>query len=241
MWNTILGVLFGLAVATTAGAAHRPQVPLKDLELLADSSLSDRTILVFLETREIGFQLDAETIARLRQRGVSEEVIRYLLQKTGVSDDPDDRVAYVWSSPYPLRYYDLHYGYGADSYFGDPILGHWTHGYHWLGHHLVAGHHFGDFVGHSYSHGSLHGSTHSSLHSSSRHSLLSSSHTSPHYDGGHLTSSHQGTHLVSHLGTGRSGHGSGRGHGRSGRGGGHSRGHSAGHSRGHGGGHGGGH
>ena len=160
MRRMILGILFSLVLATPAAAAHRPQVSLEDLTLLAQSGISDQTILVFVDTREIGFQLDSETIARLRQQGVSEEVIRYLLGRTDTRNDRDDRVVYVSADPYPSRYYAPYYGYGVIPYFGATILAHWTLGHHWVGDHHGGSHSGGSHSGGSHSGGSHSGGSH---------------------------------------------------------------------------------
>lgn len=200
---TILGVWFCLVLASPAAAADRPQASLEDLTLLTASGISEETILVFLDTREIGFLLDAEAITRLRQQGVSEEVIRHLLERTDARSDVD-RVIYISPAPYPRRYdsrYD--YGYGAGSNFGSAILGHWTRAFHWVGDHLVGGHHLGVSAGYSSSYGA-------------------------HYTGGgyltggHHARSHLVSHRSSHRGFGHSSYGHrGRGHGRGGHGGRH--------------------
>lgn len=208
MRTAILGVLFGLALASPAAAANRPQASLEDLTLLTASGISDETILVFLDTREIGFEIDAEAIARLRQQGVSEEVIRHLLERTDARSN-EDRVIYISPAPYPRRYYSSYYdGYGAGSYLGAAILGPWLHGNHWVGnHHPVGGPHLGVSIGYYPSYGA-------------------------HYTGGgyltggHLARGHRISHRSGHRGFGHSnyGHGGGRhGRGRHGRrhGGGH--------------------
>lgn len=212
MRTTILGALFVLVFASSAGAADRPQASLEDLTLLTESGISDQTILVFLDTREIGFLLDAETIARLRQQGVSEEVIRHLLERAEVRDDRDE-VVYVAPDPYPRRYYyPYHYGYGVGSYLGAAILGHWTHGHHRVGHHLGGGHHLGLSFGRSSSYG---------VHYTGGGHLV----------GGHGARSHLGSHGSSRHSARHRGYGhGGRSHGRGGHGGGHGGG---GHGRGH--------
>ncbi len=209
MRRTILGILFSLVLATPAAAAHRPKVSVEDLTLLAKSDISDETILVFLDPREIGFELDPEAIAHLRQQGVSEEVIRYLLERTDARSERD-RVVYVSAGPYPSRYYDLHYGHGVYPYFG---AAHWTHGYHWVGHHLVARHHLGVSAGHSASHGSSH--------SASSGHLVGGHHARGHSSGAHVALSHPRSHGASHARAGHSGGGRSSGHSRGLHGGGH--------------------
>jgi len=148
MRRTILGLLLSLLLATTAAAAHRPTVSVEDLTLLAASDLSNETILVFLDRHEIGFEFDPETISRLRQQGVSDEIIRYLLERRDLSSERVARVAYVSVGAHPHRYYEPYYRDGVLPYFGAAILWHWAHGYHWVDHRLVGGYHFGHPASH---------------------------------------------------------------------------------------------
>ena len=208
MRRTIVGILFSLLLATPAAAAHHPEVSLEDLTLLAGSDISDETILVFLDFREIGFELDPEAIAHLREQGVSDEVIRYLLERTDARRERDDRVVYRSADPYPSRYYAPYYGPGVVLYFGAAILWHWTYGYHWVGDHFVGGHHLGVHGGHSASHGARH-------YASAGH-LVGGPRSRGHSSGGHAAVSHLGSHGASHAGVGHSG----RGHGGGGHGGG---------------------
>jgi hypothetical protein len=230
MRRTILGVLFSLVLVIPAAAADRRQVSLEDLTLLAESDISDQTILAFLGTRELEFQLDSETIARLRQQGVSEEVIRYLLERTDTRNDRVDRVEYVSADPYPPRYYVPYYGYEVFPYFGAAILWHWTYGFHWVGDHFVGGHHLGVYGGHSASHGARHYGGHSGSHGARHYAsaghLVGEHRSRSHSSSGHAAVSHLGSRGASHAGAGHSsgghsssGHGSGR-HGSGGHGGG---------------------
>ena len=213
MRKTILGLLFSLVLANPAAAAHGLEVSLEDLTLLAASDMSDETILVFLEPRELGFELDPEAIAHLRQQGVSDEVIRYLLEKTVAPKEGDAGVVYVSAGRYPPRYYVLHYGHDPFPYFGAAILGHWTHGFHRVVHHLAGGHHFGISDRHSSSHGGRHLA-------STRH-LVGGHHARGHSNGGHGARRHLGSHRLRHAGAGHSGgrHSGGHGGGGDGRGG----------------------
>jgi len=97
----ILMVFSVLAFAVALQAAP-PTVSLEDVILLAQSGISDETILVFLDYRDIDFDLSPEEILRLREAGVSEEIIRYLLERTEVQLEgvPVPRSYY-----YPPRYY----------------------------------------------------------------------------------------------------------------------------------------
>ncbi len=237
MRRAMLGILCSLVLAAPAVAAHRPKVSLSDLTLLAQSDLSAETTLVFLATREIGFELDPKAIALLREQGVSEEVIRYLLERMDEHSDPGDRVVYVSEGPYPPYYYALYYGHDVGLYLGFAILGHWTHGFH-----FIDGHHHGSSGKHSAHHGGRH-------HASGGHPA-GGQNAGGHSSGGDGARNHGGSHDTSHARVDHSGgdHSGVRHRGR-GHGGGHSavqhrgRGHGGGHSavqhrgRGHGGGH----
>ncbi len=96
-------------------AVFQEPVTLEHIILLAEGGLSDETIIAFLETRPLGFVLSAEDIVRLRQAGVSERVIRYLLQRTPAR--PTDAMPDAMpGQPYDRGYYTgapFLYGYGA--------------------------------------------------------------------------------------------------------------------------------
>lgn len=198
MRRLILMIASGLIFAAPAMAAHRPEVTLDDLTLLAESDISDETTLVFLASREVGFELDAETIVLLREQGISEEIIKHLLGKASADVDrdvrPRDRI--VSLSPYPARYYVVYYGYHP---YPHTILGHWMHGYSSAGHYAHAGHHLGI----SFGHGTAHGGGH-----------WVGGHTTRNHSGnGHRMTGHSGSHGGNHGGFRQTrGHASG-GHG----------------------------
>ena len=75
---TLLCLLLVLLLGAGAARAQGRPASLDDVVLLAQSGLSDDTILSFLETRPIGFVLSATSIVQLRAAGVSEVIIRYL-------------------------------------------------------------------------------------------------------------------------------------------------------------------
>ena len=75
---TLLCLLCVLLLGAGAARAQGRPASLDDVVLLAQSGLSDDTILSFLETRSIGFVLSATSIVQLRAAGVSEVIIRYL-------------------------------------------------------------------------------------------------------------------------------------------------------------------
>jgi len=190
-------------------------VSLDDVVLLSQRGVSDETILVLLQNREIGFVPAADDIDSLLEAGVSEEVIRYLLQKTaGTPLRTYAPVVYV--DPYPVYYYRPYYS-GSSLYFGYSTFPHtsYRHGHHGVGHHSRPHHptplHLthNDRGKHGLTHtGGGHGKTGSFSHNSSS---------------------------VSH-GSSSASHNSSSGHSRSG-GFGHRGGHGSGHSGGHGGGH----
>ena len=151
----------------------------EDVLGLADARLSDDTILTFLDTREIGFSLDVALIREMRGAGVSEPVIRYLIERTSQPPRaslvappayaapssgyrssyyaPSERVAIVVGSQwYDHHDYDHHhYGHVSHPSFHHVIdhlfIGHDDHhGYHDDHHGYDGGHHWDG--GHGESH-----------------------------------------------------------------------------------------
>ncbi|HED14936.1 MAG TPA: hypothetical protein ENI62_15010 [Gammaproteobacteria bacterium] len=130
-------LLASLAIIAGFGIAHASgtTVSLDDIVMLSQRDVSDKTILVLLQNREIGFVLDADDIDNLLEAGVSEEVIRYLLQNT-TSTPPDTNagtpryiyppIAYV--DPYPAYYYRPYYA-GTSLYFGYSSFPHTSYRY----------------------------------------------------------------------------------------------------------------
>lgn len=136
----MLGALaLALVAAATVEAGYRV-VRLSEVIALAREGVSDRTIISFLDNRELDFVVGTDEILRLRDAGVGEEVVRYLIQRTAARDsyasDPyADRSRYddYASSPYPdyagapyAEPYDgayLEYGpsYGPSYYIGASI------------------------------------------------------------------------------------------------------------------------
>lgn len=212
MQRWILTIVFGLIFAAPALAAHRPEVTLDDLTLLAESDISDETTLVFLASREVGFELDAEAIVLLREQGISEEIIQHLLGKASADVDRDDRERdrVVAVSSYPSNYYVVYYGYGYHAY-PHTILGHWTHGYYYsyysAGHYAHAGNHRGISFGHRTAHDGRHlvGGHTARNHSGNGHRMTGRSGS---HGGNHGGSSHTGRHASG--GHSRGGHGGGR-------------------------------
>lgn len=115
----------------TLAQAGTQLVSLDDLLLLIERRVSDETILVLLETREIGFTPGAEEIDRLLEAGISEEVIRYLLRKTEKATDPAYTYRYsrTYVEPYPAYYFTPYY-YGGSAFLGFSTIPH-----AWLRHH----------------------------------------------------------------------------------------------------------
>lgn len=255
----VLCVLLWSAPAT-AQATNQP-VTIDDVIQLAQSGISDETMITFLDTREIGFVPSAEMIVRLRAAGVSEDVICYLLERTAAvpAPVPPPPVTYAPGYGYPLAYYSPgYYAAGIAFSVGFPILPHWLHDHHFSLHdhhisHVTVGHVFAGNAG--LHHGSVapfsaplrsidgHGITRVGL------SPLTAGHTT---SAGHIGTVHgQTAHSVisaggaihgSAVGHGSGGHSGGHnggGHSGSGHAGGHGGGHAGGHSGGHSGGHGG--
>lgn len=228
MKRVFLGFVFALVLVSGA-RGQELTATVADVILLAQSGISEATILTFLQTRTVDLTLSAEEIARLQKAGVSEAVIWYMLQRPGPAD-PSLRsyvVPVVNGTGYPSYYYRSGY-VGVISY---PQLWYYDN-YQGLGH---------SYVPHFY--GSSFGVRHPGIHHSGvrRHQAY-------HGNRGHSSVFSFGRHR-SYTGIG---HSTFRGHrARSHRGGGihfggvsHGRRHSTGHSGGHGfrgGRHGGGH
>jgi len=148
-----------------------PAVTMEDLLLLAASRVSDEIILAFIETREIGFTPGAAEIVRLREAGLSEDVIRQLLTRTAAAREIGADYAPARTAFYPTQqyYYGPSYfiGFGGTRHrlfdhhhvFVHPITVHrvFLHpgtfvgprafdpgtGHHFGLHHDKTGHHFG--------------------------------------------------------------------------------------------------
>ena len=137
---TLLCLLCVLLLGAGAARAQGRPASLDDVVLLAQSGLSDDTILSFLETRPIGFVLSATSIVQLRAAGVSEVIIRYLLERFGVASVPQP----VYTAPilpgyaYPVSYYAASYAPVAAVALGGMIFPHWFHDDHIVAGHLVA-------------------------------------------------------------------------------------------------------
>src|SRR2546427_12621676 len=99
MRRMIVSLALALAAAATVEAGYRV-VRLTDVIVLAREGVSDRTIVSFLESRELAFVVGTDEILRLRDAGAGEELIRYLVERTAPRDsyasDP-----YADRAPYP--------------------------------------------------------------------------------------------------------------------------------------------
>ncbi|MGH9158599.1 MAG: hypothetical protein ACRD2X_01230 [Vicinamibacteraceae bacterium] len=140
--------VLGLAPAE----ASDRDVTVDDVIRLAQSGISDETIIAFLDTQPIGFTLDADVLLQLRSAGVSEAVIQSLLERARPTPGPPLTYAapaaplYGYRVPYPPAYY----AYPRD-YYAAPVrvffsfgLPHSRHGRAFVHHH----HHRGVAAGH---------------------------------------------------------------------------------------------
>lgn len=159
MKRTIAGVALALGLAAGVQAADQA-AHVEDVILLAREGLSDETLIAFLQIREIGFTLDAALILRLRDAGVSEEVIRYLLARTPEEATPSP--AYL-PPVVPNDYYAGYYassGYYAPSGYSSAYYAPYRRGYvgfslfpsAWFDHH-----HHRQMLGHSINLREFHG------------------------------------------------------------------------------------
>jgi len=135
----ILAVLICMLSMGIAYAGHL-NMTLNDLLLLAESGVSDKTILAFIEPRKITFALDAKEIAKLRKAGLSEEVIQYLLAKSRQADLTYNQ--YI-KPPVPYPYPYPGYYYGPSLYLGFGGGHHALFDHHFVGLHHAAPHHTG--------------------------------------------------------------------------------------------------
>ena len=212
------------ALAFPAGAeALRGPVSLENVIVLAQSGISDETILAFLEPRQVAFDLDADEIARLKEAGVSEEIIRYLLEKAGAPprETGASTVVVVPAYPYSSRYYWPYYVFGTVLHLGGWIYPHrWDH--HLAPTHTLARVHHREGLdahtpgGHRFSEGR---GVHYSGHSRAGHRGRLLHHSQGHSAGGHATAHYFGQ--ARHGATHSTGSHSGRSHHRRGGHGGH--------------------
>ncbi|MDP3936521.1 MAG: hypothetical protein Q8R92_00100, partial [Deltaproteobacteria bacterium] len=93
MKRAVLVLCFLLALAAPV-RANGLLASIDELVTLAESGLSNETILVFVQNRPVAFSGSAGEIVRLKDAGISEEVIRYLLDHPAADDD-----GYIVESP----------------------------------------------------------------------------------------------------------------------------------------------
>jgi hypothetical protein len=105
MRKMVLSLALALAVSAIAEGGYRV-VRLTEVIVLAREGVSDRTIISFLENRELAFVVGTDEVLRLRDAGAGEELIRYLVERTARRD------SYA-SDPYADR---SPYYYGGSSY-----------------------------------------------------------------------------------------------------------------------------
>ena len=100
-------------------------VSLDDIVFLAQSDISDQTILTYLKHRRLDFVLDAEGVQELREAGVSEEIIRYLLENPYALNS-------VWTAyARPVDYYASYPSY----YYGTTLVSVTVFPHYWYDHH----------------------------------------------------------------------------------------------------------
>ena len=90
------------AETNSTGNTNWLNVTLEDLLLLADSGVSDAVILSFIRTRERAFTVGASEILKLREAGLSNVAIQYLLSEGNAIDDP---VGYYEPPTVSMDYY----------------------------------------------------------------------------------------------------------------------------------------
>ena len=180
MKHILAALVFMLSIGI-ANAGHL-KVTLDDLLLLAESGASDKTILAFIEPREITFTLTTEEIAKLRKAGFSEEFIQYLLAKNRQAG-----LTYNQYIKLPVPYAYPGYYYGPSLYLGFGRGHHALFDHHFVGlhqaHHAAPHHvaHSGSAGGHHSGHtsqfavgsGSTHSTSINSSHNTGRgHNIL---------------------------------------------------------------------
>jgi hypothetical protein len=163
-----LALALALAAAYTVEAGYRV-VQLGDVIALARQGVSDRTIVSYLETRELGFVVGTDEILRLRQAGVGEPVILYLIERTAPRK-PEPSGAYEREPgnggariEYGRRDDVAYYVNTLGPYVADVLVS-------WLERTLGVGPHYGGYYSNGYDHG------HHRYYDGGR---------SYHYDGGH--------------------------------------------------------
>lgn len=113
MKRAALALCFLLALSAPA-LADGPIASVDDLVALAEGGLTNETILVFVRNRPVAFAGSAEEILRLKEAGVSEEVIRYLLEHAAADDGE-------YSGEYSEGYAGNYPSYASSSYHASSL------------------------------------------------------------------------------------------------------------------------
>ncbi len=71
-----IGLIAAMAMATPAGA-----LSIVDIVQLSQNSYSEEAIIKLIEVTSSAFELEAEDVPRLKELGVSEAVIRVMLER----------------------------------------------------------------------------------------------------------------------------------------------------------------
>ena len=118
----------GVSSATYDKMLHGDALSISDIENLAHARVNDGVVLRYLRNQGTIYTLNSNDVIRLRQAGVSQSVIDYMLQTARYYDsDP-----YFYD--YPYAYDPFWYGpYGFYGGFG--YHHHWHGGYHGGYHH----------------------------------------------------------------------------------------------------------
>ena len=108
MSSALLAALTASSMLSPAPAYSQDDMAsLDDVLLLAQNDISDQTILTFLKYRRLDFPLDAKAVQRLRDGGVSDDVIRFVLERdaTTIAALPTYVVPTGYRTGYPSYYY----------------------------------------------------------------------------------------------------------------------------------------
>ena len=181
-----------------------------DIVLLAESDISDQTILTFIRYRQLDFVLDAKGVQRLREAGVSEDVIQYLLNRdaTPVAAIRTYVIPTGYATGYPSYYYGARLvgttmfslGWYDHHYFGLGYTTDYRYPRHYYQSHSLS--HSGSItLGHGYA--PIHGSSLSVGHRNSLGHSIGQRHGLGH------SVSHGGGHSVNHGGGHGGSHGGG--------------------------------
>ena len=97
----VLGAVI-LSSFVAQALANDRRVEIQDIVSLEQAGLSDQTILTFVDSGTLGFSMSAADLIYLRDAGVSEHVIRYLLAKARPTVAPVPNPTY--RAPYRADY-----------------------------------------------------------------------------------------------------------------------------------------